>query len=90
MIVSTINKSEEFVDKMISTGLGDEKFKIGPAKVFTDGSSSGPTAAMREPYADNSESSGILYFSQYELNRILGEAHEKGIRSQLMLKETGL
>ncbi|MFE4894726.1 amidohydrolase [Peribacillus butanolivorans] len=83
-IVSTINKSEEFVDKMIkagiSTGLGDEKFKIGPAKVFTDGSSSGPTAAMREPYTDNSEHSGILYFSQEELNRILGEAHEKGFQ----------
>ncbi|MFE4239656.1 amidohydrolase [Peribacillus butanolivorans] len=83
-IVSTINKSEEFVDKMIkagiSTGLGDEKFKIGPAKVFTDGSSSGPTAAMREPYTDNSEYSGILYFSQEELNRILGEAHEKGFQ----------
>lgn len=83
-IVSTINKSEEFVDKMIkagiSTGLGDEKFKIGPAKVFTDGSSSGPTAAMREPYTDDSENSGILYFSQEELNRILGEAHEKGFQ----------
>ncbi|MGG0288282.1 amidohydrolase [Peribacillus butanolivorans] len=83
-IVSTINKSEEFVDKMIkagiSTGLGDEKFKIGPAKVFTDGSSSGPTAAMREPYTDNSEYSGILYFSQEELNRILGEAHKKGFQ----------
>ncbi|MGW6299631.1 amidohydrolase [Peribacillus butanolivorans] len=64
----------------ISTGLGDEKFKIGPAKVFTDGSSSGPTAAMREPYTDNSEHSGILYFSQEELNRILGEAHEKGFQ----------
>ncbi|WHZ00003.1 amidohydrolase [Peribacillus simplex] len=83
-IVSTINKSEEFVDKMIkagiSTGLGDEKFKIGPAKVFTDGSSSGPTAAMREPYADDSENYGILYFSQEELNRILGKAHEKGFQ----------
>ncbi|MDP9741144.1 UNVERIFIED_ORG: putative amidohydrolase YtcJ [Bacillus sp. B2I3] len=83
-IVSTINKSEEFVDKMIkagiSTGLGDEKFKIGPAKVFTDGSSSGPTAAMREHYTDDSENSGILYFSQEELNRILGEAHEKGFQ----------
>jgi predicted amidohydrolase YtcJ len=64
----------------ISTGLGDEKFKIGPAKVFTDGSSSGPTAAMREPYTDNSEYSGIIYFSQEELNRILGEAHKKGFQ----------
>jgi predicted amidohydrolase YtcJ len=93
-IVSTINKSEEFVDKMIkagiSTGLGDEKFKIGPAKVFTDGSSSGPTAAMMEPYTDDSENSVILCFSQEELNRFSGRLMKKGFRSQLMLKETGL
>jgi predicted amidohydrolase YtcJ len=74
----------------ISTGLGDEKFKIGPAKVFTDGSSSGPTAAMREPYTDDSENSGILCFSQEELNRFSGRLMKKGFRSQLMLKETGL
>jgi predicted amidohydrolase YtcJ len=83
-MISSLNHSEKFVAKMmeagIITGLGDERFRIGPAKVFTDGSSSGPTIATREPYTSNPNDYGILYYSQEELNRILGEAHEKGFQ----------
>ena len=56
-MVCSLHESEKFVEKMISagvtTGLGDERFRIGPAKVFTDGSSSGPTCATREPYTSD-------------------------------------
>nr|WP_175989733.1 amidohydrolase [Bacillus sp. Marseille-Q1617] len=62
----------------IGTGLGDEWMKIGPAKVFIDGSSSGPTAKTREPYTSNQEDSGILYLDQEELNESLGSAHGAG------------
>jgi predicted amidohydrolase YtcJ len=62
----------------IGTGLGDEWMKIGPAKVFIDGSSSGPTAKTREPYTSNPEDSGILYLNQEELNKSLGKAHQAG------------
>ncbi|WP_455920172.1 amidohydrolase [Priestia megaterium] len=83
-IVGALNNSEDFVKKMtqagIITGLGDEKFRIGPAKVFTDGSSSGPTIATRQSYTSDSNNYGILYFSQEELNHILGEAHRKGFQ----------
>lgn len=60
------------------TGVGNEYFRIGPAKVFIDGSSSGPTAATRQPYTSNANDSGILYLTQEELNDILGEAHALG------------
>ena len=60
------------------TGVGDEYFRIGPAKVFIDGSSSGPTAATRHPYTSNANNSGILYLTQEELNDISGEAHALG------------
>lgn len=60
------------------SGLGDEWFRIGPAKVFIDGSSSGPTAKTREPYTSHPDDSGILYLSQEELNDILGKAHKRG------------
>ncbi len=83
-IVGALNNSEDFVKKMtqagIITGLGDEKFRIGPAKVFTDGSSSGPTIATRQSYTSDPNNYGILYFSQEELNHILGEAHRKGFQ----------
>jgi predicted amidohydrolase YtcJ len=76
--------SEDFFTKMIeagiTTGMGDEKLKIGPAKVFTDGSSSGPTIATREPYTSDPNNYGILFYNQEELNRALGTAHEKGFQ----------
>lgn len=83
-IVCSLNRSEEFVRKMISaglvTGVGDERFRIGPAKIFTDGASSGPTCATREPYTSDPNDSGILYYSQEEIDGILGAAHREGFQ----------
>ncbi|WP_372508777.1 amidohydrolase [Pseudalkalibacillus decolorationis] len=69
---------EKGVGSGIMTGLGNDWFKVGPAKVFIDGSSSGPTAKTREPYTSNPNESGILYLDQNELNHRLGKAHELG------------
>jgi len=83
-MVCSLNRSEEFVEKMVKagivTGVGDERFRIGPAKIFTDGSSSGPTCATREPYTSDPNDSGILYYSQEEIDEILGTAHERGFQ----------
>ncbi|MGD8191144.1 amidohydrolase [Brevibacillus ginsengisoli] len=83
-MVCAMDNPEEFIKNMmaagITTGVGDERFKIGPAKLFTDGSSSGPTIATRKPYTSNPEDYGILYYTQEEVNRILGEAHQKGFQ----------
>ncbi len=83
-MVCALNRSQEFVEQFLQsgiiTGLGDERFKIGPAKVFTDGSSSGPTVATREPYTSDPNDYGILYYTQKELNDVLGRAHEKGFQ----------
>lgn len=83
-MVCSLNRSEEFVGKALAagmvTGMGDERFRIGPAKIFTDGSSSGPTCATREPYTSDPSDSGILYFSQEEIDEALGAAHEAGFQ----------
>lgn len=83
-MIGSLTNSHEFVKKMVNagpiTGLGDERFKIGPAKLFTDGSSVGPTIATREGYSHDLGDHGITYYSQEDLNRILGEAHEKGFQ----------
>lgn len=83
-MVCSLHESEEFVRKMVeagvTTGLGDERFRIGPAKVFTDGSSSGPTCATREPYTSDPDDSGILYYTQKEIDDILGDAHRHGFQ----------
>ncbi|WP_439873676.1 amidohydrolase [Bacillus mycoides] len=81
-MICQLNNSHEFVNKMVEagvvTGTGDERFKVGPAKMFTDGSSTGPTIATREPYSSDSNNSGILYYSEEEIYQVLGEAHKKG------------
>ncbi|WP_019120644.1 amidohydrolase [Brevibacillus massiliensis] len=83
-MAAALNRCEDVVRKMLDagivTGLGDERFRIGPAKVFTDGASSVPTMAMRQPYTSKPDDCGILYFSQEELNAILGEAHAQGFQ----------
>lgn len=81
-MIGSLNKSHEFVNKMVAagvvTGTGDDRFKIGPAKLFTDGSSTGPTIATREPYSSDPGNFGILYYTEEEIYQVLGEAHAKG------------
>ncbi|MGE6377020.1 amidohydrolase [Peribacillus muralis] len=81
-MVGSLNQSHEFVKKMVAagvvTGTGDDRFKIGPVKLFTDGSSTGPTMATREPYSSDPDNFGILYYTEDEMYRVLGEAHDKG------------
>ena len=64
----------------VRTGLGDSTLKLGAFKVMTDGSSSGPTAATREPYSSNCQDCGILYWEQEELDELLGRAHRLGFQ----------
>ncbi|WP_226655002.1 amidohydrolase [Pseudalkalibacillus hwajinpoensis] len=81
-LYGSLHESGKMVEKGLAsgivTGLGDEWFKIGPAKVFIDGSSSGPTAKTREPYTSNPDDSGILYLQQDELDQSLIEPHQLG------------
>ncbi|MBM7645595.1 putative amidohydrolase YtcJ [Scopulibacillus daqui] len=81
-LVCSLNDSHKFVHKMVNagvlTGTGDERFRIGPVKLFVDGSSTGPTLATRAPYTSDPNDTGILYYKEEEIYRILGEAHKKG------------
>lgn len=84
MIYSLIEESEKFIARVLDaglvSGLGDEHFRIGPVKIIIDGSSSGPTAGTRQPYTSNPEDSGILYFTQEEIDDILIPAHKAGFQ----------
>ncbi|MBM3138850.1 MAG: amidohydrolase [Chloroflexi bacterium] len=57
---------------------GDARLRIGAFKVITDGSSSGPTAATREPYTSDPDDSGIAYWRQPDLDLLIGRAHRAG------------
>ena len=64
----------------VRTGLGNERLRLGAFKVMTDGSSSGPTAATREPYTSDCHDCGILYWSQDDLDDLIGRAHRQGFQ----------
>ncbi|MCK9526311.1 MAG: amidohydrolase [Limnochordia bacterium] len=44
---------------------------LGPLKLFTDGSLGGRTAALTDPYADDPTTSGMVIFSQEELDELV-------------------
>lgn len=63
------------------TGIGNEWFKMGPAKLLLDGSTSGPSCYMKEPYCHDSQLKGIQNFpNQNELNESLLKAHREGFK----------
>ncbi len=81
-MIGSLNDCEAFTKTMISSGVvsytGNEFFTIGPAKLFTDGSSTGPTIATREPYDSDAENYGYLQYTEDELYDIFLPAHVKG------------
>lgn len=62
------------------TGFGDDWLRLGPFKLFADGSSSGPTAATREAYAIDAANHGILRITQEEADRRFAAAHARGMQ----------
>lgn len=61
------------------TGGGDARLRIGPVKIFTDGSAGGRTAAMTQPYLGGGpEDKGILCLSSDQLSQMVGDAHRAG------------
>lgn len=81
-LLGSLNDSKDFSEKIIAsgvvTGTGNEWFRLGPVKLFTDGSSTGPTIATREGYTSDPENQGILYYSEEEIYSVLGLAHKLG------------
>ncbi|MBM7610396.1 putative amidohydrolase YtcJ [Lysinibacillus composti] len=81
-LLGSLTDSKDFSEKIIAsgvvTGTGNEWFRLGPVKLFTDGSSTGPTIATREGYTSDPENHGILYYSEEEIYNVLGVAHKLG------------
>lgn len=65
---------------MISGG-GDDRFRIGPVKIFTDGSAGGRTAAFKQPYmGGDADDTGLLCLSDEEVRTMVLDGHRKGYR----------
>jgi predicted amidohydrolase YtcJ len=67
-----------FLAEGFRTGQGDDMFRIGPHKILVDGSLGARTAALCEPYNDDPSTSGILVYTQEELDELVRTAHNSG------------
>lgn len=79
-LLKTMDKVTNFLREGYMTGQGDEFFKIGPLKILVDGSLGARTAALCAPYSDDPSTSGILVYTQKELDELIGIAHRQGMQ----------
>lgn len=66
------------VDFGIRTGFGDERLRIGPVKILTDGSFIGRSAAMHRCYHGEPDNTGIMLQQGEELPEFVIGAHKAG------------
>ena len=71
---------ESYIEAGITSGFGNEKFSIGPAKIMLDGSSSGPSVATKEPYSHDPDLKGILVWQQDEVDEFIDRVHRAGFQ----------
>jgi predicted amidohydrolase YtcJ len=71
---------DELIALGIRTGLGDEWLRIGPAKLFSDGSIGGRTARMRLPYVGETENVGLWMLPPDEIKTRVLRAHKAGFQ----------
>jgi len=65
----------EAVSLGLKSNLGSNLLKIGPVKLFQDGSLGGRTAAMKEEYTD-ADTTGVLIYNQASLDTITKLSHD--------------
>lgn len=80
MLLDSKDKLVEFLKSNIKTGDGDEYLKFGPLKILADGSLGSRTAALENPYSDDSSTDGVLIYKNEDLEDILAYAHNKGLQ----------
>ena len=65
---------QTFLNKGYRTGTGNDFNRIGPLKLFVDGSLGARTALMRKPYADDPSTCGIATLTPQEIDTLVGMA----------------
>ncbi len=74
---------QEAFEAGLMTGSGDERFKIGPVKLFTDGSAGGKTAAMTLPYICACDNRGLFVYEDQDLDHWVELYHRQGYQVAL-------
>ncbi|GAA3748073.1 hypothetical protein HDA32_001600 [Spinactinospora alkalitolerans] len=68
------------LDLGLRTGFGDDRLRLGPMKIWLDGSLIGRTAAVTEPFCGHAHGSGYLQAGPEEMRALVVDAHRAGWR----------
>ena len=71
---------DNLIELGITTGFGDEWLRIGPAKLFLDGSIGGRTARMSKPYEGETDNVGLWMQEPQEFKDKFKKAHMAGFQ----------
>lgn len=66
------------LDLGIRTGLGDDRLRVGPVKIWSDGSYIGRSAAMHRCYVGEPENTGYLQYAESDLRKMIIQGHLTG------------
>ena len=72
------NQLDGFRELGIVGPIGDDELRIGPLKIYADGSLIAGTASFDEPYGANGQLSGSMYHSPDDLATLIQDAHAAG------------
>ena len=70
---------EKFLSLGFHYGWGDDYYRVGPRKLYIDGSLGARTAWLSRPYADAADKQGVHIYSENELNSLAVKSHRAGM-----------
>jgi len=79
-LFNTPAEFEGFLSEGYTTGAGSEFFRIGPLKLFSDGSLGARTALLAAPYSDDPGTKGIQSFDTEDLRAFMALADQHGMQ----------
>lgn len=70
----------EFLEQPLRTGDGNDYFRMGPMKLWADGTLGARTAALLESYSDEKNQMGILVYEDDEITDMIKVAQENDMQ----------
>lgn len=84
---TSFDDMREFIDEGCRTGQGTGFYRIGPVKLYQDGSLGAKTALLYEPYSDGTDICGTMVHDEEDLQRCVDYAYDNDM--QLLIHAIG-
>jgi predicted amidohydrolase YtcJ len=79
-IIFPVDILDQMTELMSDKDTKDDRLRIGGIEIYADGFLAARTAALNEPYSDDSSTRGKLLYSQEELDALVAKLHKADMR----------